>query len=39
MVDLSQDARLERLMSELSWLRRLARALVRDPADADDRQR
>jgi RNA polymerase sigma-70 factor (ECF subfamily) len=36
MADVSPNAQLEQLMSELSWLRRLARALVRDPADADD---
>lgn len=36
MADVSQDAQLERLMSELSWLKRLASALVRDETDADD---
>lgn len=36
MEDVSRDAHLERLMSELSWLRRLAIALVRNESDADD---
>lgn len=36
MVDISQDAQLETLMSELAWLKRLASALVRNPSDADD---
>jgi RNA polymerase sigma-70 factor (ECF subfamily) len=36
MVDVGQDAQLETWMSELSWLKRLASALVRNPTDADD---
>ncbi|HTL36709.1 MAG TPA: RNA polymerase sigma factor, partial [Kofleriaceae bacterium] len=33
---MSRDAQLDRLMAELSWLKRLASALVRDKSDADD---
>ena len=36
MDDVSRDAQLDKLMSELSWLKRLASALVRDESDADD---
>lgn len=36
MEDLGRDPHLEELMSELSWLRRLAIALVRNDSDADD---
>lgn len=36
MDDVGRDAQLEQLMSELSWLKRLATALVRNESDADD---
>jgi RNA polymerase sigma-70 factor (ECF subfamily) len=36
MEDVSKAAQLEKLMSELSWLKRLATALVRHESDADD---
>src|SRR5438045_350030 len=36
MDDVDQAAQLERLMSELSWLKRLASALARDQPEADD---
>ncbi len=36
MEDVSRDPQLEKLTSELSWLKRLAIALVRDESDADD---
>lgn len=36
MADVTRDSQLDDLMSELSWLNRLASALVRDGSDADD---
>jgi DNA-directed RNA polymerase specialized sigma24 family protein len=36
MEDVSREPQLETLMSELSWLKRLASALVRDESDAND---
>ena len=36
MEDVSREPQLEKLMSELSWLKRLATALVRDESDAND---
>jgi RNA polymerase sigma-70 factor (ECF subfamily) len=36
MEDVSRDPQLEKLTSELSWLKRLASALVRDENDAND---
>lgn len=36
MEDVCRDPQLEKLMSELSWLKRLASALVRDENDAND---
>lgn len=36
MEEASRSDELENLMSELSWLKRLATALVRDESDADD---
>jgi RNA polymerase sigma-70 factor (ECF subfamily) len=36
MEDVCRDPQLEELMSELSWLKRLASALVRDESDAND---